>query len=263
MRPWLEPAARSGDELVAAVGDALGGLTDRRVVDGQEDEAVRVMVIGDSTSINMAKALNDGADGRLAVMWAGANGCPLVAVDGIRVSSEVDWSTPVCEAYETKLPPLVDRFGPDVVLLVLGPTELAEQRYVGDPAGHAAGDLEYAGAHLAAMEALLAVLDPSIPVLVADVPAVAPGYYVTRQMADPDRLEDLNALVESADRRWAQVELFDYRSTIESTEQTFGSIRSDGVHPDAAPLENMARGVFVGQLIDQLQSWRAMSASSG
>lgn len=261
MRPWLGDVAHSGDELIDAVTAAT--TPGDRAADEPTEEPMRVMVIGDSTSINMAKALNDGGDGRLAVLWAGANGCPLVAIDGFRVSSDVEWSTPACEAYEQKLPPLLDRFDPDVVLLGLGPTELAEQRYVGDPNAHIAGDPVFASAHGEALRALLGVLDAKIPLLIADLPAVRAGYFATEEMADPARLASMNALVVSADERWAQVERFDYRRPLEAAELAFGSLRSDGVHPDAAPMESLARDVFVDQLIDQVVAWRATFGSPG
>ncbi len=258
MRPWLGDVAQSGDELLDAVSAATAAASpDERVAEEPADEPMRVMVIGDSTSINLAKALNDGGDGRLEVLWAGANGCPLVAIDGFRVSSDVEWSTPACEAYEQKLPPLLDRFDPDVVLLGLGPTELTEQRYVGDPNPHVAGDPVFASTHEEAMQALLGVLDDDVPLLIADLPAVRAGYFVTREMAEQGRLDSMNALVAAADERWAQVERFDYRAPLEAAESAFGSIRSDGVHPDAAPMESLARSVFVDQLIDQVSAWRA------
>ncbi len=257
MRPWLGDVARTGDDLVVAVEAALAASDGRGVDAGDTATALRVMVIGDSTSINMAKALNDGGDGRLAVMWAGANGCPLVAIDGFRVSSELDWSTPDCEAYDEKLPPLLDRFDPDVVLAVLGPTELAEQRYVGDPNPHVAGDPVFASIHGDALRTLLGVLDEHVPLLIADLPAVHQGYFVTPGMADPARLDSLNALIVTADDRWDQVERFDYRAPLEGAERVSGSIRSDGVHPDAEPMERLARSVFVDQLIEQVSAWRA------
>jgi hypothetical protein len=258
MRPWLGDVARSGDELVDAVTAATAETSPGdRVAELPTDEPMRVMVIGDSTSINLAKALNDGGDGRLAVLWAGANGCPLVVIDGLRVSSDVEWSTPVCEAYEAKLPPLLDRFDPDVVLLGLGPTELAEQRYAGDPNAHIAGDPGFASKHGEALRALLGVLDGDVPLLIADLPAVRTGHFATEEMVDPARLDSVNALVVGADNRWDQVERFNYRGPLEAAELAFGSIRSDGVHPDAAPMESLARDVFVDQLIEQVSAWRA------
>ncbi len=257
MRPWLGDVARTSEDLVAAVDDALAAPPHPATTDESVTTPLRVMVIGDSTSINMAKAINDGGNGRVAVMWAGANGCPLVAIDGTRVSSDVEWSSPACEAYEQKLPPLLDRFQPDAVLLVLGPTELAEQRYPGDPNPHVAGDPAFAAAHGQSLEALLAVLDADVPLLIADLPTVRAGLFVTEEMADPARLAAVNDLVVAADDRQDQVERFNYRDPLEAAERAFGPFRTDGVHPDAAPMENLARDVYVDQLIDQVVTWRA------
>ena len=260
MRPWLG-AARTSQDLVAAVDDAIAAAADQPSADESAAPALRVMVIGDSTSINMAKAINDGGDGQVAVMWAGSNGCPLVAIDGSRVSSDVEWSSPDCDAYERKLPPLLDRFRPDAVLLVLGPTELAEQRYPGDPNSHVAGDPAFAAAHGQSLEALLGVLDAEVPLLIADLPSVRGGLFVTDEMADPARLAAVNDLIVAADDRRDQVERFNYRDPLEAAERAFGPFRSDGVHPDAAPMENLARDVYVRQLIDQVATWRATNTA--
>ena len=257
MRPWLGDVARTSQDLVAAVDGALAARSPQPSADESITRALRVMVIGDSTSINMAKAINDGGDGRLAVMWAGSNGCPLVAIDGTRVSSDVEWSSPDCDAYERKLPPLLDRFEPDAVLLVLGPTELAEQRYPGDPNPHVAGDPNFAAAHGQSLEALLGVLDADVPLLIADLPSVRAGLFVTEEMADPARLARVNELIVAADDRQDQVERFNYRDPLEAAEFAFGPFRSDGVHPDAEPMENLARDVYVDQLIAQVETWQA------
>jgi len=173
------------------------------------------------------------------------------------VSSDVEWSSPDCDAYERKLPPLLDRFQPDAVLLVLGPTELAEQRYPGDPNPHVAGDPIFAAAHGQSLEALLGVLDGDVPLLIADLPSVRAGLFVTEEMADPARLARVNELVVAADDRQDQVERFNYRDPLEAAEFAFGPFRSDGVHPDAEPMENLARDVYVDQLIAQVATWQA------
>ncbi len=256
MRPWVGAVTHSAPELIGALNTALAGTS---TAPSQSDgaQALRVMVIGDSTSINMAKALSDAGDGRLSVLWAGANGCPLVAVEVSRTASDAEWSDPGCDSYAEKLPPLLERFDPDVVLLVLGPTELAEQRYAGDPDGHIAGDPSFAAARDVAMQELLDVLDPSVPLLIADAPRVDAGVFVTREMADPGRLAAVNAQVAAWDERWSQVARFDYRGPLEAAEAADGSMRSDGVHPDADRLEQLARSVYVDQLIAQTAEVRA------
>jgi hypothetical protein len=106
------------------------------------------------------------------------------------------------------------------------------------------------------------VLGEDVPLLVADLPSVRAGLFITADMADPARLDAVNDFIVAADDRWEHVERFNYREPLEGAERAFGSFRSDGVHPDAAPMENLARDVYVGQLIEQVATWRATNAAS-
>ena len=93
----------------------------------------RLLVIGDSTSLMLAKALNDAAAGALTVQWAGQEGCPLVPVDAVRSSPKVDWMTLTrCRDVATDLPKAVDAFHPDAVLLVLASDVYSEADYIRD-----------------------------------------------------------------------------------------------------------------------------------
>ena len=255
MRPWLGDVVRSDEALVAAVSATLAPEEVPKVAaSSDEPPPMNVILIGDSTSIYLAKALSDGGDGRLAVMWAGANGCPLAPIVGLRASADSAWSDRNCGSYATTLPPLMARFVPDVVLLVVGPTELAEHRYAGDSRGHIAGDPVFTAARDAAMTELLGVLDPSVSLLVADCPGIRSGAYASTEMTDASRLDRVNEQVHAWDARWEQVEVFDYRSVVESAELARGSIRADGVHPDAATMEELARTTFVDRLIGQVRA---------
>jgi hypothetical protein len=80
-------------------------------------------------------------------------------------------------------------------------------------------------------------------------------------MLDPRRLDALNAQVFDWDGRWEQVERFDYRAPLEAAEAVFGSLRSDGVHPDARQIEDLTRSTLGPQLFDQLARLRAELAS--
>jgi len=221
----------------------------------------RVLIIGDSTSLSLAMALNDGSDGRLQVLWAGANGCPLAAVEAARPSAGDPWTQHDCEPYETELGPIAAAFDPDVLLLVSGPTELTEHRFVGDPAGHTAGDPAFTAARNDALRAIAATVDRSVPILIADVPAIRPGGFASGEMAEPARLDALNAQIERWDRRFERIAVFPYRDTLEGAETSPGALRSDGVHPDAKPLEELARAVYVDRLIAMTESLRAQLAT--
>ena len=228
--------------LVAAVSARLDGVA------FADRGSVRVLVVGDSTSLNLAKALNDGADGRLVVQWAGANGCPLARVEATRPSPDSDWVPAACPDFAVSLPPLLADLRPDVVLVVLGPTELQEQRYPGDPGSHVAGDTGFVAFHDAEFAAFLDVVG-DVPVMVADAPPIEAGHWASATMAAPARLAQWNEQV----ARWVAsrdtVSSFPYAAALAAHEAVHGSIRIDGVHPDVGPLTDIARAVLVPAVV--------------
>jgi peptidoglycan/LPS O-acetylase OafA/YrhL len=246
------------------LADGIGALAPlveealRPPVAAHDERPLRLLVIGDSTSLSLAQAFNDGGDGALEVQWAGANGCPFVQATAVRSTPEWPWRDVDCEPYETKLPPLLERFRPDAVFLMSGPLEQLEQRYPGADTGYVAGDPVFMAARDAAMASLLGIVGPAMPVLVADFPQVAVGQYAAEEMLDPDRLSALNDQVVRWDERWEQVERFDYRRPLLAAEAAFGTLRTDGVHPDALQIEELTRTTLAPQLLEQVASMRRL-----
>lgn len=255
--PTIRTVVRTETELASAV--VVRARADQRSSGGGpvDERALRVLVVGDSTSLTLAMALSDGSDGRLDVLWAGANGCPFAAVEATRPSPEDQWRTTSCEPYETKLPPLIASFAPQALLVVSGPIELAEHRFAGDPAARVASDAKFLGARDMAIESLAELTNGDVPILVADMPAVQTGPFSSREMTSPERLDALNDQIDSWDRGSSQIARFGYRDTLESAESTPGALRSDGVHPDAGPLEELARSSYVDRLIELYRTVRA------
>lgn len=243
-------------ELAARVDDTL-----RATGAGHDSAApLRLLVIGDSTSLSLAQAFNDGGDGAFEVLWAGANGCPFVQATAIRSAPSWPWREIVCESYDTKLPPLIERFRPDAVFLMSGPLEQVEQRHPGSDTGHIAGDPAFMDARDEAMVSLLDMVGPTTPVLVADFPQVAVGPYATEEILDPARLSALNDQVVAWDQRWDQVARFGYRVPLEAAEAALGTLRSDGVHPDALQIEELTRSTLAPQLVEHVASMRRLLA---
>lgn len=249
VRPSV-PLADGQDELAARVGEALRSSGDAGA------DPTRLLVIGDSTSLTIAQALNDGGDGAFEVLWAGANGCPFVLATAIRSTPDRPWREIDCEPYATKLPPLIDSFRPDAVLLMSGPLEQTEHRYPGSEDGYIAGEAVFMAARDAAIESLLTMAGPATPVLVADFPQVAVGQYATAEMLDPARLTALNDQVLAWDARWEQLGRFDYRTPLETAEAALGTFRTDGVHPDALQIEELTRSTLAPRLLEQITSMR-------
>lgn len=219
----------SVEALVASVEGAVG---DGAGVDH------RVLVVGDSTSLDMAQAISDAGAGRVAVQWAGANGCPFVSTEATRASSEVQWEEGRCPDYTATVPGLVAQFRPDTVMVVLGPTELQQHRYPGDPTAHVSGDAAFVRAHDAAMASFLGAVG-DVPVLVTDGPSVQPGVWATQEMADPQRVGAWNLQVARWDQASPQVITLPYAATLAAFEWEHGPIRADGVHPDVQHLTTL------------------------
>lgn len=224
---------RALDDMVAAVRTEVGAPAGGA-------KATRVLVMGDSTSLDMAKALNDGGAGAVVVQWAGANGCPLVRAEAVRAGAGFPWASGVCPDFALALPPVLAQFHPDVVLVVLGPTELEDQRYPGDAAVHVAGDAAFTAFHDRELQALLGLL-PGIPVVVADAPPIRPGQWTSGPMASPERLAAWNAQVRRWDESSQQVRVLPYAAALVEYEAAHGDIRADGVHPDVGALTTIVR----------------------
>ncbi len=237
---------RSVDSLLVAMVSQLDNLHNP----SPATDPLRLTVIGDSTSLGMAQALSEGSSGRLQVTWAGANGCPIVRAESTRPSPRDPWTEVTCEPFDTKLPALFASSPPDLVLLVVGPTELVEQRYRGDPDGHVAGDPEFIAFHDSEMAALVAVVGAAgVPLVVADSPPLAVGMWSSKEMVAPDRLAAWNAQVARWAAAWPDVSVLPYADIIIEYEAEHGSIRADGVHPDVVVLTDLARRSLVDLLL--------------
>lgn len=242
---------RTADTLVAAVAGQLGGAR----LAPEVAAPLRLTVIGDSTSLGVAQALSEGSGGRLQVTWAGANGCPIVRAEAIRPSPRDPWTEVTCEPFDTKLPPLFAANPPDVVLLVVGPMELVEQRYPGDPDGHVAGDPEFIAFHDSEMAALLEVVRAvDAPLVVADSPTLSVGTWSSKEMVAPGRLAAWNAQVERWAAAWPDVTMLPYAQVIADHEAVHGSVRPDGVHPDIVVLTELARETLVDLVLSATTS---------
>ena len=251
-RPEARTVVGGAVTMIDEVSDVVSERRQRERGDLNTDSALRVLVIGDSTSLNFARALHDGSDGQLDVLWAGANGCPFATVEGTRGRSDAPFTDPGCVAWNEKVPPLLESFAPDVLFVMTGPMELQEHRFVGDPTGRIATDPLFAAAREAQLDQLLAVVGPDLPVLVADLPAISEGRFSGAEMTSPERLEAVNIQVEDWDRRFTQIARFPYRETLELAEAARPAddqIRSDGTHPDVGPLAELARQVYIAELI--------------
>ena len=234
-------------ETVETVG-AVETVETVESVEGVETGAPprRVMVVGDSTSLIVANALDTAADGRIEVIWAGEEGCPFVAVEATRASSELDWVVRECRGPTAELAALLGSFQPDAVVVVAGAMAMMEHRYPGDPEGYLPGSPEYVVRHDAGMLELLEMLGPlGVPVVVADAPPLGIGSYSTFEMADRRRFEAWNAQIRRWDDAHDEVSTWAYADAITAYEAEYGNIRTDGSHPEFEPLVAIMRATLL------------------
>ena len=124
------------------------------------DDRVHVLVIGDSTSYPVARELDAQGGGRLDVLWAGRDNCPLAPGYEDRWSSTVINRTDDCPSVDNVWPTVLDSFKPSVVVAVDSLPELTEQRYDAHDTWHKPGDGEWETQHRPVADAISALLAP-------------------------------------------------------------------------------------------------------
>lgn len=227
---------------VTAVADSL------KVASAADEQSLRVMVVGDSTSVILASALHRVA-ASVDVLWIGANGCPVVAVVGARSSTDEPWQDLACSPTTPAVAEQLVVFKPDVVVLMVSGVELLHQRYPGDEADHIAGDPQFTALHDDYMRTLTALLaEHDVPLLIADCPQLVASEFVREESASPERIALWNAQVQ----RWIEsspnVGLLPYAAAINDRQQLNPqeAVLLDGIHADVDILVELVRA----QLLD-------------
>ena len=266
-------ASRTSNILVSFWGDsattesALGRLVvERADVDGVYDNVAevrravesvlrdrpdptgpRVLVLGDSTSLVTARALD--AAGDAAVVWAGDNGCPIVRASLLEAEPGSESRTLDCPDFEVKLPGIVRSFSPDVVLVMAGPTELAGLAFGDDAAIHQPGSDPWIRFHDREFDDLLSALTATNGqrplVILADAPPIGVGPFSTTDLTRPERLDAWNAQIQRWARDHDRVDVWPYASELLAYERNNGSIRPDAVHADPTLLVPLLEDVVV------------------
>jgi hypothetical protein len=224
-------------EAVFTTADELTEQLRRVGAPASTAAGLRVMVIGDSTGQAIAGALSQyrdpaGAASFDTAYW-GALGCPWVRVEAVRGSGSDPWHTLECPQWDDELPGLLAEFAPEVVILVIGPTDLGEQRFPGSSEGHSAEDSEYVAFHVAEASAIAELLPASTKVLIATSPRISPGPFSSESMSTPARSAAANAALASLPATSDQFLILEFGAAVQQFEDEFGSARMDGVHVSA------------------------------
>jgi len=253
--PGVEGVVAAPQELVGRVRSELAAL--------QGTAVPRVLVLGDSTSLPFAAAVDRAAAGTMDVLWAGHEGCPFVRDTEYRASTSADqwfseWFTPKdCGDFAVDVPALLASFHPDVVIVMANGTEVMQQRYLGAPAAYLPGSFGYQRYHDSEMVAFLAAIGPEgPPVMVADAPPVGAGSWALSGIIDPARAAGWNEQVERWVAHHPQVHLLRFADELVAFEAAHGSLREDGLHPEVGPLAEMVRA-------DVLPQVRALAEANG
>ena len=219
-----------------------------QVTSGATDQQLRVLVVGDSTSVILAAALYRADPGRVDVEWVGANGCPVVPVVALRSTASEPWQQVDCPANTRLVGEQLATFRPDVVVLMVSAGELLHQQYNGDGGDHIAGDREFTAVHDDFMRILSALLNDydnghGVPLLVADCPQLVTSGFVKDETASRERIAAWNAQV----HRWvdssSSVGLLPYASAINDRQRlnTQEHVLVDGIHADVDILIELVR----------------------
>lgn len=243
VRPVEEPT------VAEPVGGAVGSSAD-----------LHVLVIGDSTSFELAAAL--ARQGSVAVVWGGGANCPLVDVDELRWGDGAQWPMDECPNVDIGWPATIAEVRPDVVLVVASLAEQSEHRYPGSSAWHVAGDPAFTEAHDSMMRDLLELVAPlGSVVLVANAPPIGAGAFADSEMADAERLSAWTAQIGRWDDQWLPVSTIDYAGAVARVEAG-GSQRGDGVHLRPAAADAVA-AELVPVVTARVAELRAALAESG
>jgi len=217
------------------------------------DNALRLLVVGDSTSVIMAEALHRATPGRVEVLWIGANGCPVVPIDAVRSAADEPWQQLDCPSTTPAVAEQLVKFQPDAVILMVSGVELLHQRYPGDDRDHVAGDSEYVAVHDLYMVGLSSLLsDSGVPLLIADCPQLRRSEFVRAETASPERIAAWNAQIQRWITNTPNVRLLPYAAAINDRSQAHEgeSVLIDGIHADVDVLTEIVRA----QLLDVIRA---------
>lgn len=208
-------------------------------------DALRILVIGDSTAENLARAFADAEDPLLGVVSAGVIGCPLVS------AAEV-FDRPGSAQDSTYCPDTVRVIGDaaaevDAVVVVAGVANQWDYRAL-DGSLVRVGSEDYRDRLRRWMEAAQKALsDTGVPMVIFDAPVTRSNDTVLGD--EPEAVAAWNAMIEEFDDDWVSVGRLAYADLLSAPESDAGRIeRPDGVHLEREFAARLAITVLVPRL---------------
>ncbi len=205
---------------------------------GSESRTLRIVVLGDSTAKNWARALADVADPNVGVVSAGVIGCPLIPASRVydrpgasRDASYCPDTIEIIEQYRNQV---------DVVVIVAGVANQWDFERRDLPGIVKVGSAEYSQVFQQWMDDVHEVLsDVGIPIVIFDAP-------ITRQSDtvlgdEPDAVAAWNAVIAALDEGFVSVGRLPMSQFLSDPDSERGRTeRPDGVHLDRAFAADLA-----------------------
>ena len=227
------------------------------------DQRTRVVVVGDSVSYGVARALNDVARDRYDVVWAGGRNCPLVEVQKIRWWDGVEFDMTECPTLDDTWIPLFDDFAPQILIVVVSVPEQSDQQYEVDGEWYVVGDDEFARRHDQSVDRLMeATASSGTRVIFFTSPTIHGGALGEATFGEPERVAGWNRALADYGRRWPTIEFFDWAEIVERYERADGGepggLRGDGVHMG----EEVLGEILAAELVPYLDAVPAVGSPS-
>jgi peptidoglycan/LPS O-acetylase OafA/YrhL len=241
--PSVDATPDSGVEVLSTVPRSTTSVPNTGVepVDDVFDGSgpMSVLVVGDSTAENIARALADVGDPDVGVVSGGVLGCPLLPASRVR-------DRVVGEQDVTYCPDVVrlvadNAANVDVVLVVVGIANQWDYLPPGESNWVDAGSSEHRRALDVLMERIQDVTAPlGVTTLVLEAPAVRDNPDLLGD--DPEAIAKWSEVMRDWDQRWASVRVVPYADLLSDPYGDAGRAeRPDGVHLDRAFAADLAR----------------------
>ena len=210
---------------------------------------INVLVIGDSSAENIAKALDVGSDGNLGVISAGVLGCPLVKVDLVYRRVDENQSTDYCPDNREIVRTYVNQI--DAVLLVGSvANQWAYELIEGGPKVEVGTTqwVQNLDEFLWSIGEVIA--ERGLQVLVLESPIVRDDAKMNGDT--PSDIQAWNEVMNEWEKKYQWVSVVPYADLLAPADSDLGRVqRPDGTHLDEVFGETMAREKLIPRLRDK------------
>lgn len=216
---------------------------------------MNVLVIGDSSAENVARAIADVADPEVGVIAAGVLGCPLLPATEVRDRENDTQDVTYCPDNLATISTYADSI--DVLVLVFGLSTHWSYRTTAESAWVEVGSDQYRADLDAMLASVLDILEPrDVPVLVFEAPLVRDNPDIVGD--EPETIAIWESVVDAWDAKWAEVRKVRYADALSDPYSEQGRLeRPDGVHFDRPFAEELARTVLLPRI---REAWAAAIA---